>query len=125
TMRAGLDPLLSIIFVAMCMLMFLVIARISAETGLFFIQSWWMPMGMLAALFGADAIGPTPYVVLALASVLLVGDPRETLMPYITNGLQMSDRTARTSPGRIAWPLAAMVLISFVVALGMTFYLSY
>ena len=123
--QAGLDPLMSAIFVGLAMLMFLVMSRIVAETGLFFVQTWWMPMGVLTTLFGAEAIGPTTYIVLALGSVMLLGDPRETLMPYLVNGVQMGDRTAGYSPGRLAWPLAAMIVLGFVAALGATFYFSY
>ncbi len=123
--HAGLDPWMSAVFVGLCMLTFLVMSRIVAETGLFFVQAWWMPMSVLTALFGAEAIGPTTYITLALCSVMLVGDPRETLMPYLVNGLQMGDRTANTGPARLGVPIAVMIVLSFVVAMAVTFSFSY
>lgn len=122
---AGLDPLMSVMFVGLCMIVFLVVTRIVTETGLFFVQSWWMPMGVLTAMFGASAMGPTTYLALALPSVMLVGDPRETLMPYISNALQIGDRTANVRPGRLAWPIALMILAGFLVAMVVTFHFSY
>jgi hypothetical protein len=123
--QAGLDPWLSAAFILLCMLTFLVLSRIVAETGVFFVQAWWMPMAIITALFGTEAIGPTTFIALALCSIMLVGDPRETLMPYLINGLQMGDRTAHTGPARLAGPMALMIVLSFVVALVVTFYFSY
>jgi hypothetical protein len=122
----GLPWWASVTFVAMSVLMFLVMSRIIAETGLIFMQAWWMPVGILTALLGLEAVGPTTYIVLALASVILVGDPREALMPYLTNGLKMADRPADgATPGRATPWLAIMVVVGFLVAGGVTLYLQY
>ncbi len=122
----GLPWWIAAAFVIMAMLLFLVMSRIIAETGLFFMQAWWMPVGILTALLGVEAIGPTTYVALALTSVILVGDPREALMPYLTNGLKLADRPADgVTPTRAVPWLAIMVVAGFLIAGGLTLYMQY
>ncbi len=114
---AGLDWVLSSLFVLLVLLMFLVMTRIVAETGLFFVQSWWMPVAVLTGVFGVETIGPTSYIVLAMASIMIVGDPRTTLMPYLANGLQIVERADGAAARRgIAWPLLTMLLLGFVAS---------
>ncbi len=130
----GLGPVMATVLVLLVLLMLLVLSRIVAETGLFFIQSWWMPVGVLTGLFGVEAIGPTTYLILAFASLMLVGDPREALMPFLVNALRIVDRRApadrdtpveRVSAAQTAPWLALMVVAGFVVAGAVTLYLQY
>ncbi|MFA9480340.1 DUF6785 family protein [Phycisphaerales bacterium AB-hyl4] len=123
--QAGLAPVLAAVFVLLVMMMMLVLSRIVAETGAFFLQPWWMPVAVMTALFGIEAIGPTAFIVLAIASIVIVGDPREALMPYLTNALQIGERSANTRPTRVAPWLAIMVVTGFVVAGVATFTLQY
>ncbi len=123
--QAGLDPWMSATLVLLCMLTYLVISRIVAETGIFFVQARWLPMAVLTTLLGAEAIGPTTYIALTLASMMLVGDPREALMPFVVNGLQMGDRVARVNLARLARAMAVTTVLAFVVAMAITFYVSY
>jgi len=122
--HAGLDWVLSLLFVGLVLLMFFMLARICAETGFFFILPGWLPVGVLLALFGHQALGPAAYLLLAIASIIVVGDPREALIPYLVNGLQMTDR-AQTAPRRSAPWLGVMIVSGFFVALGVTLTLQY
>jgi hypothetical protein len=62
---------------------------------------------------------------MALASVVLVLDPRETLMPFLANGLRIADREGGAPPTKLAPWLFAMAVIGFVVAGVVTLYLQY
>lgn len=117
---AGLDWLLSTAFVLLVLLTVVVMSRIVAETGAFFLQVYWAPVGVLTALFGFDAIGPTAYLILGVASITLIGDPREQLMPYLTNALQIADRSGDAPPRRIGPWLAVMLVAGLFVAGGAT-----
>lgn len=122
----GLGWWMAVLFVAIAVMLFLVMSRISAETGLIFMQAWWMPFGVLTALLGVEAIGPTTYIVLALASTTLVGDPRESLMPFLTNGLKMADHPADgATPGKAMPWLGIMIVVGFFVAGALTLYMQY
>ncbi|MEX0745279.1 MAG: DUF6785 family protein [Phycisphaeraceae bacterium] len=118
---AGLDWVLSTLFILLVLLTFLVLTRIVCETGMFFVQAWWTPVGVLTALFGIEAIGPTAYIVLALASSLLIGDPRTLMMPYLATGLKIADRHPRCAPPRVASWLVVMLLVGFIVTGLVTF----
>jgi len=102
-----------------------VLARIVAETGLFFIQPYWMPAAVLTVLLGFDAIGPTAYLSLALISTMLVGDTRTALVCNLVNGLRISERTGGPRPGQAAWPIAAIIVITFFVAGGATLWVQH
>jgi hypothetical protein len=94
----------------------LVLSRIVAETGAFFLQTAWTPVGVLAGLMGFEAIGPTGYVIMAFASLMLVGDPRELVMPFVTNALRIGEQAGEAHPPRtIPW-LAVALVLTFVVA---------
>lgn len=122
---SGLGWFLSGVFVFLVLLTFVVMTRMVCETGAFFVQTSWGPVGVMTALFGFDAIGPTPFVILALASVLLVLDPRETLMPFLQNGLKMAEVEGGASPARLSPWLAFVMLAGFVVAGVVSFSLQY
>jgi hypothetical protein len=122
---AGLAPVLAVVFVALMLVTFLVVARIVTETGAFFVNTSWIPVGAVVAALGFEAIGPTGFIVLALASVMLVIDSREMLMPYLSNALKLAEREGGASPGRLAPWLAGMMVVGFVVAGTVTLYLQY
>jgi hypothetical protein len=125
---AGLSFFWSLLVTLVCMNIFLVVGRIVAETGNFFVQPQWMPVGVFTALFGMEAIGPTPYIIMALGSTLLVGDPRTTLMPFLLNGLKLGDSAGgkeKPVTGRLGGVLLVMIVVSFVVAGSMTLWFQY
>ena len=124
----GLPLFWSALLVVAVLLMFVVLGRIVAETGAFFLQAGWLPVGILTALFSFEAIGPTSFVILALTSILLAGDPRETLMPFILNGLKLTeskDDGQAPNTGRRGLALLGVVLISFFVAGAVTLTIQY
>ncbi len=122
---SGLGWGASAALVALAILIMVVMTRIVVETGAFFMQPHWMPSGVLAGLFGFDYLGPTSFIVLSIASLLMVGDPRETLMPYLANALRVADRAGNTPPTRIAPWMGVMILAGFLVAGTTTLYVQY
>jgi hypothetical protein len=122
---AGLGLDLALIYVSLCLMMFVVLSRIVAETGNFFVQVQWGLAGVVTTLLGFEAVGPTAFVVMALATHVVIPDFRETLMPYLSNGLAMVDDGRRSRAGRAAPWLALMVIAGFFVAGVVTFYVQY
>jgi len=121
----GVGWVLAVAFVLMALLIVLVMARVVAETGLVFMQSYWLPASVMVGLAGFDAIGPTAFLVLAVGSAMLVGDTREAVMPYLVNGLRLADQGAAAKPGKAAWPLLTMLVIGFLVAGFVTLWTQY
>ncbi|MCC7204352.1 MAG: hypothetical protein IT441_04685, partial [Phycisphaeraceae bacterium] len=120
----GLDWTMSVLLVLMVLLMMVVLSRITAETGAFFIQPGWVPVGVLTAILGDQAIGPSAFMLLGVASVVLVNDPREAVMPYLTNAMQIADQ-GQTRPKRIAPWLGVMLVAGFLVTLMVTLLFQY
>jgi hypothetical protein len=98
----GLDWPFAILLVVLLMVMSMVTARVSAETGLPHIENNWNGLGVLLGLFGTAALGPKAIVIAGLLCAMFMVDVRETLMPYVTNGLKLCD-DERVKPARVAW----------------------
>ncbi|MEX0776721.1 MAG: DUF6785 family protein [Phycisphaeraceae bacterium] len=123
-MSAGMSVLMACVLVTLCLLIWLVLARMVAETGMVLISGPFLPLGVLPALVGYAALGPTQIIMLGVAGVLLLVDPREALMPYLVNGLQMGGQTG-TRPQRLAIILLVMVVVGGIVAVVVTLTLQY
>ena len=112
-------------FVALELVIFLVMSRMVAETGTFFMQASWPPVGILTAMLGFGAIGPTTYIALSVGTAILFIDSRELLMPYLVNGLKLVDRSDGPTPARLAPWIAAVIVVGLGVAGATTLYLQY
>jgi len=122
---AGIGLGFSVIFIVLELVIFLVLSRMVAETGTFFVQTAWAPVGALTALFGFDAIGPTTYVALSVGAVVLFRDTRELLMPFLSNALKMTDKGDGPGPAKIGPWLAMVTIVGLVVAGAATLYFQY
>lgn len=135
---AGFDPLIAALFLGLFLMMLVVLARINAETGLFYAQPDWLIGTMLAGVFGVSGLGAEHLIVLLLASQIFAADPREGVSPYLANGLRLADRgdgaggsggrdsdATRISPRRLAPWLAGMLILGFLVSLVTTLTIQY
>jgi hypothetical protein len=112
--------------VILIMILMLVLARVAAETGLYFLQSNWLPIAAITGFIGAEAIGPSAFLFVGVASFVLSGDMRESLMPFVVNGLRIVDRKREeNTPRKIAPWLLLVVVGSFLVAGAVTFYIQH
>jgi hypothetical protein len=109
----GLGWLYATILMFLFVLIFTVMSRICAETGLFFIQPNWLPSGILLGFIGAAAIGPTCLVVMMMVSVILCVDPRESLMPFIINSFKIAD-DVKVKRGPLSGMFMALLAIGLV-----------
>ncbi len=121
----GLSWQLGLLVMGLCLLAVTVVARINAEAGAFFIQPSWLPMAVLAGLFGTQGLGPEAFIVIALASVVLVGDPREAMMPYLTNGLRAGEAMGNIRPRKTGSWQMVMILLGLVAAMVVTLTIQY
>jgi len=122
--QLGLGLPMTIMVIAMVMITFVIVARISAETGLFFIQPRWQALGILMGLFGYYALGPEAIVIVGLVCVVLCFDPSQALMPYFVNALWACD-TLKVKASRVGWSASASYVIFLVVAVVATLWANY
>ncbi len=122
--RAGLDWPLGLLAVCTFLMMFLVMARINAESGLFYLQPYWQPMMLFLGLFGFAALGPRTVALLALLCAVFTIDPRECLMPFVVNALRICDRLA-IRPAGVGWASAGVFALALAVAVPLVLWANY
>jgi hypothetical protein len=120
----GLPVYLALIYTVGAVLIFTVISRLVAETGVFFIHAYHFPCVLLWGVLGARALGPESMLIMLMVTALLLIDPREAVMPFMVQGLKLVDMN-RVSVGKTAaWGTVALVL-AFAVAVPVTLYWQY
>jgi hypothetical protein len=120
----GLDWPLAVLYTGLLFMFFLVIGRVSAETGAFMIQPLWYPCVTLWGFFGARALGPKTALILLMLTTILTVDPREALTPFLLNSLKLLDLRRQSIGRAAAWSVAAL-LIGLAVALPVTLAFQY
>ncbi len=122
--QTGIDWQLAIIFVAITVVLFLVMSRIVAETGVFFVQAGVFPVTFILAVMGYRAVGPELALALFFVSTVLTIDLREALMPFFVNNLKILDtQNVKVKSGFSLGMIA--VIVGLAVAVPATLYFQY
>jgi len=98
--------------------------RIIAETGLFFIAPYLYPCVLIYSIFGGRAIGPQSLMIMFMLTCAFLIDPRETLMPYVVNGIKLVD-DCKGKTGRTAILCVLAIILGLCVATPLTLYFQY
>ncbi len=120
----GLDWPLAVLTVLLIMMLFLVMARILSETGLFFIQPAWVPIGAIFGFFGAAALGPEAGVIIGMVCLVLIIDPRECLMPFMVTVLKIAD-DHKIKTSHMGWGSVGVLLAGLAVAFPVVIWANY
>ena len=123
-MRIGLELPFAAGMVFLMMMSFVIVSRISAETGLFFIQPRWQPLGILMASVGVYAMNPTAIMIVGLACVILCIDQSQAVMPYLINGLKVADRV-ELSPRKVAGTTMVIYVVGVLLAVAVVLVVTY
>lgn len=122
--RLGVDWTIAVPFVLLFSLVMLVLARILAETGLFFLQCMWNPCSITISLFGLPALGPKLVATLASLTAPIAIDLRESFLPFAVNGLQVGHRQGQKM-GLVGLLLPFSMAGALLIALGVTLWIQY
>lgn len=120
----GLDWLLATGYALGCVGIYLVMGRLIAETGLFFVATVGAPVTVLWTVIGARAIGPQGLLLMFLLSIVLFYDTREALMPFVVNALKLAD-DCRIKPARAVAGGVLALLVGLGVGIPVTLYFQY
>lgn len=112
--RLGLEFPYALGTLGLLLMSFVVVSRISAETGLFFIHARWQPFAALLALCGGYAMGIHSIVAAGLVCMILCFDHSQFLMAYLSNGLKLAERLGI----RLA-PVSRLTFAMYVVGAGL------
>ena len=121
---ARLDWPIALLFAVGCVAIYLVMSRLLAETGLFFIVTTGTPATILWAIFGAHALGPQIMLIMFMFCIVLFYDTREALMPYVINALKLAD-DCKQKVGRTAGAIALALIVGLAVGIPVTLYFQY
>lgn len=120
----GLEWPIAILVVALLVLLFVVVSRMVAEAGAFWVFAGWLPTSVIIGLYGRDTLGPGPIILMGLIVSMLAVNPAEALMPFVVNGLRLGEMTAVRPPRLAAWS-GAMFLLALAVAVPVTLWANY
>lgn len=120
----GIDWQLATLYTFFFLLISVVLSRVVAETGAFFIHCYFYPCALLVTFLGALAFDPRTLATLFLVTVVLMVDPREIFMPFATHAIALVDR-ARLPLGRTTLCGLAAVIAGLIVATSATLYWQY
>jgi hypothetical protein len=87
----NVDWQVAIIYALCLVVMFTIMSRVVAETGVFFIQALWYPSAIMMGIFGTKFLGPELMAIIVLLTCVLALDTREALMVFIVNSLKIMD----------------------------------
>jgi hypothetical protein len=121
---AGIEPWLAALYVLIMMVGFTVLSRVIAETGQIYLKCYFWPCVVLWGLLGARAIGARQLLILMLLTTVLFIDPREALMPFMANALEVLEGR-RVRLGGAALLCVAALLLGLAVAIPVTLYIKY
>jgi hypothetical protein len=121
---ADLDWPIALLFAIGCVSVYLVMSRLLAETGLFFIVTTGTPATILWAIFGAHALGPQIMLIMFMFCIVLFYDTREALMPYVINALKLAD-DCQQKVGKTAGAIALALIVGLAVGIPVTLYFQY
>jgi len=122
----GLHPILAVAFVLLCGLLFLMVARVNAATGLFIIQPLWHPVDVILGTLGVVAIGPHAIMILALLCAVITIDTRIAVLPLVLNSLKVAeDQHPKAKLGKLATWTAVAVILAMVAGTGLAVYMPY
>jgi hypothetical protein len=120
----GLDWPLAGLYTFGVLALYVAVARVVAEAGLYYLHSFFFPCATIVGFLGIEAVGARGALIMFILSSLLLMDPRELLMSFVLQGLKIVD-LKRGPVGRVGAMAVPMVLLGFAVAVPVTLYWSY
>jgi len=120
----GVEWPVAIYFTALALITYVVVSRVIAETGAFYVGSQIFPGGLLWGFMGAMAIGPQMMALVFCLSTVVFATPAWSPMPFAIQAYRVLDLTGERVSRGARWALVAVVL-AVVVAVPSMIYWQY
>jgi hypothetical protein len=124
-MVVGMSPWVALLLLALGTMLVTLMARIVAESGLFFVGPMWWPQQFIAALVGPKLVNTLSFYWTQVVTRIFYADLRETLMPYAINSMRMGQELRSDQRAKWFGWLVGALLLSTIVSGGMNHYLDY
>jgi uncharacterized protein DUF6785/uncharacterized protein DUF6784 len=115
---------LTILFLVLILVMFLSLARLYVELGLFTVYAWWFPVTIIFGLFGFASLGPRMLVILGILSQVVAVFPSVTMIAMASNAMRIAE-SAGVAPRRISPWMVAVLLLALGAGVFCTMYVQY
>jgi hypothetical protein len=116
SMAAGMSLTIVVPALALIYLTMIVLARIVASAGLFFIDVPWVASDVLVQNLGMRIVGPASLTVFYLQQAVVMYDASVCQLPFLTDGLKIG-HAARIRPA----PMLAAIGASFLLAIVLSY----
>jgi len=113
----------AVVSVLVMHLLFVVIARVVAESGLLYVYAPWNTIDLMAVSPGV--FSHRTFVANMMIQKVVAHDFRECLLPYVVNGLRLADGSARVARRLLIAVLLVTVILAMVASAGSHGYLTY
>ncbi|MCY2928749.1 MAG: hypothetical protein NTV86_04500 [Planctomycetota bacterium] len=120
----GLDWPLALLYTLGVLVLYVTVARVVAEAGVYYVHPSYFPCATIIGFLGIEAVGPKGALIMAILTSVLVIDPRELLMPFIVQGLKIAELKC-VPVGRVGAMALPMILLGLAIAIPVTLYWSY
>ena len=121
--QTGLPAWIALLVLAVGLTIFVVLARVIAETGLPIVKPSMIPAGFTLSGVGSSALGPHGTVALGYTMVWC-GDLLVFMMAPLANSLRLVSEL-KSGQRRLFWALAAAMLLTWVLSMWYTLHLAY
>ncbi len=122
--RFAMDIPVAILTVALMLLMFLILTRLSAETGMFYLNSGYVLPDMVGATFGDFALGPQNTFTTGLFGVAMVGSNNVILPGLAIHGLELAERKKVSEKKLVPW-MSIMLVVALAISMFIFIYSIY
>ena len=120
----GLEWYFAIAYTALFIIIALVLSRLVAETGAFFVHSFFFPTIIILGFIGERSVAPASVLIMFFITATLMADPREIFMPFIVHGLKLVD-SEKVKIGKPAASSFLVVLLALAIAIPVTLWWQY
>jgi hypothetical protein len=124
----GTPLFIAVMYVCLMLMIHMIIGRVVAETGMFFIGTGWavtmIPTAVLVAFLGPRCVSPEITFLLCMVCMIFTVDVREALIPFLLNTFRLFN-IKKISIERRTPLLGIALVVGLAVALPMTFYCLY
>ncbi len=120
---AGMSFWCAFLFMLTVFILLIALTRAVTQAGIIFVKSPMLPAMFLLRSIGAKTLGPDNVAWFA-HTMILFGDTRAQMMPFLANGLKLADWVGARKR-RLAWAIGLVIVASFAASFYTLVYCAY
>ncbi|OGF45251.1 MAG: hypothetical protein A2536_04505 [Candidatus Firestonebacteria bacterium RIFOXYD2_FULL_39_29] len=122
--KVGVNPVYGLFTVLIFIVIIVILSRIVAEGGLYYVQQNFMPSGIISSVAGTSGLSPQTITMGGLFNWVYVMDLRVHPLPFINDGLKIA-HDLKINRKKILVVMAGAILLGFIVSFTSFLFISY